>query len=518
MLLGALVESVWQLEINFLRKEHSLNYYWKTMLSVLALLCLSSIGLAAEKPNIIFIFVDDLGWKDIGCYGNSFVETPHIDGLASEGMRFTDFYAAGAVCSPTRCAVQSGQNQARIGITAHIPGHWRPFERVRTPQTAMALPLDTVTVSESLKKAGYKTGYVGKWHLGNGSQYAPNKQGYDFAVEIGGPQRPGSFRTIGNPGAEPKDGQFRTEFEGELCRQFIRENRESPFFLMLSPFHVHIPLSSRSDLVGKYQRKARQLGVPLPNPIYAAMIEEVDNLVGAVIDEVERQELTDNTMIVFTSDNGGLYRRYDYREHADDNVATQAPLRGEKGTLYEGGIRVPLIVKFPGVVKPGQEVSQLSISYDFYPTFVSLASGVLPVNQTIDGIDMSPLLDGTVESIERRSLFWHFPHYHHDRPASAIRAGDWKLIQYLDGTGDLELYNLKDDLGEEKNLSATHPGRRNDLMSKLKAWQTDTIARLPIPNPSYDPARAHEWWSRRSGKPVESDLRKRFPPTELKLK
>ena len=170
------------------------------------------------------------------------------------------------------------------------------------------------------------------------------------------------------------------------------------------------------------------------------------------------------------------------------------------------------------MVKPGQEVSQLSISYDFYPTFVSLASGVLPVNQTIDGIDMSPLLDGTVDRIERRSLFWHFPHYHHDRPASAIRAGDWKLIQYLDGTGDLELYNLKDDLGEEKNLRTTYPGRRNDLMSKLKAWQTDTIARLPIPNPSYDPARSHEWWSRRSGKPVESDLRKRFPPTELKLK
>lgn len=487
-------------------------------LLLLISICLLTSVLRAEKPNIVFIFVDDLGWKDIGCYGNEFVETPHIDNLARDGIRFTDFYAAGAVCSPTRCAVQSGQNQARIGITAHIPGHWRPFERVRTPQTAMALPLDTVTVAESLKTLGYKTGYVGKWHLGSGSEYAPDKHGYDFAVEIGGPQRPGSFRVIGNPEISPKQGQFRTEFEGELCRQFIQENKDSPFFLMLSPFHVHIPLSSRSELVAKYQAKAEKLGVSLPNPIYAAMIEEVDNLVGEVLQEIEHQKLTKKTMVVFTSDNGGLYRRYDYQEKADDNVATQAPLRGEKGTLYEGGIRVPLIVKFPGVVKPGQEVSQLSISYDFYPTFVSVASGALPVSQTIDGVDMSPLLDGTVESIERRPLFWHFPHYHHDRPASAIRDGDWKLIQYLDGTGDVELYNLKDDLGEEKNLRTTYPGRSNDLMSKLKAWQTDTIARLPIPNPSYDPARAHEWWSRRSGKPVESDLRKRFPPTELKLK
>ena len=487
-------------------------------LLLLVSICLLSSVVRAEKPNIVFIFVDDLGWKDIGCYGNEFVETPHIDNLAQDGMRFTDFYAAGAVCSPTRCAVQSGQNQARIGITAHIPGHWRPFERVRTPQTAMALPLDTVTVAESLKNAGYTTGYVGKWHLGTGPEYAPDKHGYDFAAEIGGPQRPGSFRVIGNPEVKPKQGQFRTEFEGELCRQFIRENKDTPFFLMLSPFHVHIPLSSRSDLVAKYQSKAEKLGASLPNPIYAAMIEEVDNLVGEVLQEIEHQKLTKKTMVVFTSDNGGLYRRYDYQEKADDNVATQAPLRGEKGTLYEGGIRVPLIVKFPGVVKPGQEVSQLSISYDFYPTFVSVASGALPVSQTIDGVDMSPLLDGTVERIERRSLFWHFPHYHHDRPASAIRDGDWKLIQYLDGTGDLELYNLKDDLGEEKNLITTYPGRRNDLMSKLKAWQTDTIARVPIPNPSYDPASSHEWWSRRSGKPVESDLRKRFPPTELKLK
>lgn len=496
--------------------EHSSFTSMKNLfLFLLCMLANPFLVCAADKPNVIFIFVDDLGWKDVGCYGNTFVETPRIDSLAKDGMRFTDFYAAGAVCSPTRCAVQSGQNQARIGITAHIPGHWRPFERVITPQTTMALPLDTVTVAESMKRAGYRTGYVGKWHLGSGAQFAPDKQGYDFAVEIGGPQRPGSFRVVAKPDWKPQAGQFRTEFEGDLCRQFIKENKQHPFFLMLSPFHVHIPLSSRSDLVAKYEAKAKRLGVELPNPIYAAMIEEVDNLVGDVLDEVEAQGLTDNTMVVFTSDNGGLYRRYDYREHADDNVASQAPLRGEKGTLYEGGIRVPLIVKFPGVIKAGQETSQLAISYDFYPTFVSAASGSLPVNQTIDGVDLLPLLNGDVQQIERPALYWHYPHYHHDRPASAIREGNWKLIQYLDNTGDVELYDLASDLSETKNLATDRPGRKADLLAKLQRWQREVSARIPTVNPSYDPQRADQWWSLRSGKPVNSDGRKRFPPTEL---
>ena len=485
---------------------------------LIASLCFTTTVSAVDKPNVVFIFVDDLGWKDLGCYGNEFVETPTIDGLARSGTRFTDFYAAGAVCSPTRCAVQSGQNQARIGITAHIPGHWRPFERVRTPQTTMALPLDVVTIAESMQKAGYSTGYIGKWHLGKGTQFAPDKQGYEFAMEIGGPQRPGSFRVVNKSDVKPRDDQFRTEFEAELCRKFIRSNKKIPFFLMLSPFHVHIPLSSRSELVAKYKAKAEQLGIHLPNPIYAAMIEEVDVLVGEVLQELDAQGLTENTMVVFTSDNGGLYRRYDFREQADDDVATQRPLRGEKGTLYEGGIRVPLIIKYPGVVPAGRESSQLSISYDFYPTFVALAGGQLPVNQTIDGIDLMPLLTDTVKNIQRRCLFWHFPHYHHDRPASAIRDGSWKMIKYLDNTGDVELYNLSEDISESNNLIETRPSRKADMLVKIQDWQRDTTARMPIPNPSYDPARAGQWWSRGSGKPVNSDARKRFPATELEPK
>lgn len=483
---------------------------------IVALFLSFSLCRGAEPPNIILIFIDDMGWKDIGCYGNTFIDTPHIDQLAADGMRFTDFYAAGAVCSPTRCALQSGQNQARIGITAHIPGHWRPFERVLTPLTTMALPLDTVTVAESLKTVGYSTGYVGKWHLG-GSGFEPSVQGYDFTSVISGPHLPGRYRVLDKDGAQPRQGQYRTDFEADLCVDFIQENAERPFFLMVSPFAVHIPLGAMSQKVEKYKRRAAERDQDLPHPVYAAMVEHCDDMVGRILAAVDQHKLTDNTMIVFTSDNGGLYRRYDYREHADDNVATQAPLKGEKGSLHEGGVRVPLIVRYPAAVKAGSVCHEPTISYDFYPTFAELAGAKLPVNQTIDGHSLMPLLGGATTKLQREELHWHYPHYHHDRPASSIRARDWKLIEYLDGTGDLELYNLKDDLGESRNLAATRPGRTAELKQRLNKWRQQVSARMPIPNPNYSPKRAGEWWSMRTGKPVNSDGRKRFPPTELDL-
>lgn len=474
-------------------------------------------SIAAERPNIILIFIDDLGWKDLGCYGNDFVSTPNIDQLAADGMRFTDFYAAGAVCSPTRCAVQSGQNQARIGITAHIPGHWRPFERVITPLTTMALPLDTVTVAESLQSAGYSTGYVGKWHLGNGPAFQPNHQGYESATVIGGPHLPGRYRVSGRSQWQPQPGQYRTDFEADVCIDFIKSHRSDPFFLMLSPFAVHIPLGAMSDKVDKYRTLAQKTGRSLPHPVYAAMIEHCDDMVGRIVDAVEAEGLTERTMIVFTSDNGGLYRRYDYRPEADDNVSSLAPLKGEKGSLHEGGVRVPLIVKYPPLVEEGTISSEPTISYDFYPTFVELAGGSLPEHQTIDGHSLLPLLVDPAVALDRDALHWHYPHYHHDRPASSIRERDWKLIEYLDGTKDVELYHLSEDLGESHNLAAEKPGRVADLKKKLAAWRSDVIARMPIPNPSYDPERSGEWWSMRTGKPVPSDDRKRFPPTEKDL-
>ena len=484
------------------------------ILLTVSLLLIGAKADAVTKPNIVFIFIDDLGWGDVGCYGNDFIDTPNIDRLAKEGMRFTDAYAAGAVCSPTRCAVQSGQNQARIGITAHIPGHWRPFERVINPQTTMALPLDVVTVAESMKEAGYATGYVGKWHLGRGDKFGPATQGYDFAAEINGPHLPGRFKATDPQIAKPAADQFRTDYESDLSESFIRKNKGKPFFLMLSPYAVHIPLGSKSSLVDKYTARAKAKNRKLPHPVYAALVEEVDHQVGRVVKVLESEGLTDNTMIVFTSDNGGLNKRYDYSEHADDIVSDLAPLKGEKGSLHEGGIRVPLIVKYPKLVKPNTTCSEPAISYDFYSTFVEAGGGVLPPNQTIDGLSLLPILRNPKVRLGRDSVHWHYPHYHHDRPASAIRERDWKLIEYLDGTGDIELYHLSQDLGEKRNLADERKGKVADLRKKLIGWRNDVLARMPIPNPSYDPKRAHEWWSRRSGKPIDSSTRKRFPTTE----
>ncbi|MDP6930547.1 MAG: sulfatase [Planctomycetota bacterium] len=468
----------------------------------------------APPPNVILIFIDDLGWSDLGCYGNDVVETPRIDGLAAEGLRFTDFYAAGAVCSPTRCAVQSGQNQARIGITAHIPGHWRPFERVITPQTTMALPLDTVTIGEALADAGYATGYIGKWHLGRDRAFQPDHQGYAFSAVISGPHLPGKYRVSGRKDLTPRQGQYRTEFEADLGIEFIEKNKDRPFFLMISPFAVHIPLGAMSEKVAKYRKKAETSGRSLPHPVYAAMIEHCDEMVGRIVDAVEAAGLTQKTMIVFTSDNGGLHRRYDYRPEADDVVTSNAPLRGEKGSLHEGGVRVPLIVKYPPLTRPGSICAEPAISYDFYPTFVELAGGILPLNQTIDGLSLVPLLSDPGGRLARSALHFHYPHYHHDRPAGSIRERGWKLIEYLDGSGDLELYHLAEDLGETTNLAGSKKGRVADLKRKLASWRGEVLARMPVVNPNHDPDRAGEWWSLRRGGPVPSAARKRFPPTE----
>ena len=283
---------------------------------------------------------------------------------------------------------------------------------------------------------------------------------------------------------------------------------------MLSPFAVHIPLGSKSGLVEKYRKRAKEKNRNLPHPVYAGLVEEVDDQVGRIIAELEKQNLTKNTMVVFTSDNGGLIKRYDYQEETDDIVSDLAPLKGEKGSLHEGGIRVPLIVKYPGVVNAGTTCSEPAISYDFYPTFVEAGKGKLPTNQTIDGLNILPLLQNPKAKLNRKAIHWHYPHYHHDRPASAIRERDWKLIEYLDGSGDVELYHIAQDLSESKNLANEKKGKVGDLKQKLIAWRNDVLARIPIPNPSYDPKRAHEWWSRRSGKPIDSSSRKRFPESE----
>jgi uncharacterized sulfatase len=455
---------------------------------------------APLPPNIVFVLIDDLGWSDVGCYGNRFVDTPHIDQLAAGGVRFTDFYAAGCVCSPTRASIQSGQNQARFRLTDFIPGHWRPFEKVITPQTRLALPLELTTIAEALKSSGYATGYFGKWHLGWGAGGSPRAHGYDTSIVTGGSHFAPGFRVNPKSAPQPEDGQYLADYLTDRTCEFIRGHRKGPFFAFLSHYAVHIPLQASRELVEKY-RSRRQPGQGVHNPVYAAMVEHCDRSVGRIVDELERLDLTSNTVVVFTSDNGGLYKRYGGGGAA---VTSNAPLRGEKGSLYEGGIRVPLIIRWPGVVSSGSVCRRPAVSHDLYPTLVAAAGGSLPESQVFDGRSLLGLLKAPDSGLEREAIFFHYPHYHHSRPATAVRAGKWKLIEFLDD-GAVELYDLAADIGETKDLAAESGERAAELRGRLHDWRRDIEAAVPMPNPAFKAGRRDEWWSRTRIEPVDMD-------------
>ncbi|MBW3542836.1 MAG: sulfatase, partial [Planctomycetes bacterium] len=389
------------------------------------------------KPNVVLILADDLGWADLGCYGNAFNETPHIDRLAQQGVRFTQFYA-GPVCSPTRANLQSGRDQARFGITQHIPGHRRPFARLIDPVVASHLPLEVETFAERLRTAGYATGYFGKWHLG-GTGYSPQQQGWDTVLECKGNTLP--------PKLTGGTGTRRTaEFLTEKAIAFIETHRERPFLLQVSHFAVHIPLSTTPELLAKYRAKKPVPGYPCL-PEYAGLLEELDRSVGRLVAAVDELGLTERTLILFLSDNGGL-------EHQQNGavVTSNAPLRGEKGTLYEGGLRVPAIARWSGVTRAGTTCDMPVSTMDVYPTLLELA-GVSPIaNQQPDGVSLAGLLKNPEAALGRDTLYWHLPHYHHSTPAGAIRRGDWKLIEFFED-GRLELYNLRNDPAEQDNLA-----------------------------------------------------------------
>lgn len=436
----------------------------------------------SRQPNIVFILADDLGWADLGCYGNRFHETPNLDRLASQGVRFTDAYAACPVCSPTRASIMAGQYPARVGITDFIPGHWRPYEKLRVPiNRTQYLPLEVVTLAETLKQAGYATGMFGKWHLG-GREQSPDKQGFDDVLESNGRH----FKFTTNPPREYPEDAYLAEVLTDESERFMEENRERPFFLYLAHFAVHIPLEARKALIEKYENKAKPEG-GVNNPVYAAMVEHVDQSVGRVMDKLDALGLSENTLLVFMSDNGGLWQRYDGQ---GEIVTSNAPLRGEKGTLYEGGIREPLIMRLPGTIEAGTECAAPVTSVDFYPTFVAAARGMLPEGQALDGVDLAPLLRD--DPLDREAIFWHYPHYHHSVPAGAVRAADWKLIEFYDD-GHVELYNLAEDIGETNNLADAMPEKARELRERLAAWRNEVDAAMPEPNPDHDPARAGEW-------------------------
>jgi arylsulfatase A len=444
---------------------------------LLSLVLAVSFARAADlRPNVVLVLADDLGWADLACYGNTFNETPHLDRLAHEGVRFTQFYA-GPVCSPTRANLQSGRDQARFGITQHIPGHRRPYARLADPVVPLQLPLEVETFAERLRAAGYATGYFGKWHLG-GDGHGPTQQGWDTALEFTGNTVP--------PRIAGGDAMRRSaDFLAGKAEEFIAANRGRPFLLQVSPSAVHIPLSTTPELLAKYRARKPMAGYP-SRPEYAGLLEELDQCVGRIVAAIDRAGLAEKTLVLFVSDNGGLI-------HQQDGVVvtSNAPLRGEKGSLYEGGIRVPAIARWTGRIAAGGTSATPAATMDVYPTLLSLAGSSALPGQPPDGVSLVPLFRDSKAALGRDTLHWHLPHYHHSTPASAIRRGDWKLIEFFE-TDAVELYHLGDDLAEKTNLAAREPARARELRTALADWRRAVGARMPQPNPNYDPARASE--------------------------
>jgi arylsulfatase A len=442
-------------------------------------------AVAAEKPNIVLILADDLGWADLPLYGNRYHETPALDRLAAAGLRFTQFYS-GAVCSPTRANIQSGRHEARFGITQHIPGHRRPFAKLIDPPVPRQLPLEVETFAEHLAAAGYATGYFGKWHLG-GPGYGPQDQGWQVAQEFQKHELPPSVTGTG--------GAVRTAaYLGEKAAEFIEANREKPFVLQISHYAVHIPLSTTPELLAKYRNKAPMPGYP-SLPEYAGLLEELDDSVAAIVAALEKAGIAGRTLVVFVSDNGGLET-----DQPGNRYTSNLPLRSEKGTLYEGGIRVPAIMSWPGTIPAGTVCDAPAVTTDLYATFLEVAGeatllerlGAGSVSKSpLDGVSLLPVLRNPAATLARGALFWHLPHYHHSTPASAVRQGRWKLIEFFEDNA-VELYDLDADPGESNNLAAAEAGKAAELKTALAAWRARVGARLPQPNPAYDPERAGE--------------------------
>ena len=435
-----------------------------------------------KQPNIVFFLVDDLGWGDLGCYGNTFHETPNIDRLAREGMRFSQAYAGAPVCSPSRAAILTGKAPARLGLTQWIPGSVYPHKKLLEAPSALHLDLNVTTVAQLLKSAGYQTAAIGKWHLGS-EGYLPENFGFD--VNIAGdrhgspPSYFGPFSFHNLTGFTKDD--YLTDVLTEKMEAHIREVApKGPFFLYMAEYAVHIPLQARLNMVEKYRRKNG--GKDEPDPVYAALIESVDMAVCSLRATLAKAGVGDNTLIVLTSDNGGV----GFQGRKLHRIASNGGLRGGKGFLYEGGIREPLIVHWPGVVESGSSCDAQVIGMDFMPTLARVA-GAGPVPQPCDGVDIGGLLRGQ-NALERDALYWHYPHYSDQggKPCGAIREGDWKLIEHFEDD-HVELFNLALDPGEQYDFSSSFAPRAEGLRMKLHEWRRQVNAAMPRPNPDSNP-------------------------------
>lgn len=464
----------------------------------------------AEPMNVVFILVDDYGWKDTSYNGSTFYETPNIDKLAATGMAFTNGYAACPVCSPTRAAIMSGKYPGRIkttdffggpqgsGILKGIEAGKSKWSRPLIPADYIPqLPLEEVTIAEALKAEGYATFFAGKWHLGD-TGFGPLEQGFDINVaghRGGGPYGKGRyFHPFPDemPNITSKPGDHLPTRLAEETAKFITENKEGPFLAYLSFYSVHTPLMGREDLVEYYKKKRERMGLedkfgeePPRNvretqahAVYAAMVHAMDEAVGKVLDTLEEQGLADNTLVVFTGDNGGL-------STSEGSPTSNLPLRAGKGWLYEGGIREPTIVRWPGLTKPGSKTSVPVTSTDYYPTILAAAKADPKPKQHLDGVSLVPVLSGKTTELDREALYWHYPHYGNQggTPGSAIRVGDWKLIKFYTPGKPVELYHLRTDLGEQNNLAEQNPQITKKLLAMLETHLDETEARLPTLNP-----------------------------------
>ena len=425
-----------------------------------------------DALNFIIILADDLGWADLNCYGNRIYETPNLDRLAREGMRFTDAYAACPVCSPTRASVMTGMYPARLGLTDWIPGmKSRPTDKLVGPEFLHQLPERLTTIAEALRPLGYTSGSVGKWHLG-GEGSLPGDHGFDVNVagtQAGSPA--GGYHLLNKMNLpRAKQGEYLTDHLTAEGLRFIGERRAEPFFLY-QPYHsVHTPIQSKPEYEEKYREKVEKIGRRF-NAAYAGMVQSLDEGVGRIMDALDEPGLADRTLVIFMSDNGGL-----------SGVTDNAPLRAGKGLIYEGGIREPMIARLPGVTEPGSVCSEPVCSVDFLPTIADLSGADL--GGPVDGVSLLPLLRG--ESMSARPLYWHYPHYSPQggRPASAVRLGDYKLIHHYEGDR-LELFNVREDIGEQHDLADDLPARAARMKRILDDWRSAVGAQAPQPNPAY---------------------------------
>ena len=453
----------------------------------------------AKQTNFLFFLVDDMGWADIGANGSKFHETPNIDRLAKSGMRFTQGYAAGSVCSPTRASIMTGRHPVRVDITDWIPGQSnRKTNPLLHPDDLSHLPLTEVTIAEALKEHGYQTFFAGKWHLGNKGQW-PTDQGFD--INIGGHHRgspPGGYYSPwSNPALKAKQpGEYLTERLTDESVKFLEErDKTSPFLLYLSYYNIHTPIQAYKKHIDHYKAKAAKAFQDVTptepehdginrtrqdNPALASMVAAVDDSVGVLLDKLTELKLDKNTVVIFFSDNGGLSTL------GRLGPGCNLPLRAGKGWLYEGGVREPTIIRAPDVTQPNSVSHKPMVSMDFFPTMLDLAGLPLQPKLHGDGQSLLPHLKG--DDSGQRTFYWHYPHYHGStwKPGASIRDGDWKLIEFYHYK-NFELYNLADDPGERQNLAKAKPTKAKLMRAKLLAWQKQMQAKMPVPNPDYDP-------------------------------